>query len=291
MCTVYVLKMKLYKPKSYPRYTNITVEDWEEILEVVFVRELEDAIQNHLLLLSKISGIKNSVSGSSSKAANEMDEEVSGIGSQHRGDNDDADDEYGEDAEDLGMDAQKHKQRATDEKDYEDDSEEEQSEGVSLAGFGSEIDQAENESEHDQALNEVDNDQSEKEVENEIEISKHEASKNLKASMRNLSKKKTKSETKRKRVRAKLVKKETDRAIYVAAKGMHFEAHFKFINEPHILLAQVLSYLHFICYHSICLISKQTKCILGNQDFPTVTTPHPPPPPPLPLPPTPLFFQ
>ncbi|KAL5783905.1 hypothetical protein ACOSQ2_006297 [Xanthoceras sorbifolium] len=240
-CSIFKLKMKLYKPIHYPKHTDISVEDWEETLEVAFVRELEDAIQNHLLLLSKISGIKNFVSGSVSKGSNETDDDISASGSQHKGQNDDdADDEDAEDAEDLGLDVQKQKQQATDEKDYEDDAEEEVKEGASLAGYGSEIDQAENETENDQNENGIENDK----AENEIEINKDKTSESLsrlgKTSTPNSSKKKTKSEVKgKKKVKAKLVKKETDRAIYVAATGLHFEVHLKFINEPHILLAQI----------------------------------------------------
>jgi len=58
ICSIYKLVMKLYKSKQYPEYTDITLEDWEETLRVNFVRELEDAIENHMALLSKISGIK-----------------------------------------------------------------------------------------------------------------------------------------------------------------------------------------------------------------------------------------
>lgn len=247
-CTVYVLRMELYKPKNYPRYTDITLEDWEEILEVVFVRELEDAIQNHLLLLSKINGIKNVASGSTQKASNESDQEGSGNVSQCRGDNDDdVDDADGEEVEDLGMDAHKQKQRATDEKDYEDGSEEEMNDVVSAAGFGSEIDQAESEVDDDQVETEIEHDQ----TKNEIEISQDQASENLKPITPKARKKKTKSKTKRQKVRAKLVK-DTDRAMYVAARGMHFEAHFKFINEPNILLAQVHS--HFLSVVFIIVI-------------------------------------
>ncbi|KAK1576819.1 hypothetical protein Q3G72_016726 [Acer saccharum] len=233
-CSIYKLQMKLYKPKHYPKYTNISVEDCGDTLEVAFVRELEDAIQNHLLLLSKISGIKNFVSGSVSKASNETDDETSGSGSQHKGQiNDDADDEDGEDgeeAEDLGLDVEKQKQRATDDNDYDDDSEEELNEGTSSAGYGSEIDQSENETEIDQ---------SEDETENKMDETSESPSGLGKTSMPNSSKKKTKSEVQKKKVKARIVKKETDRAIYVAAKGLHFEVHLKFINEPHILLAQI----------------------------------------------------
>ncbi|CAB4286755.1 unnamed protein product [Prunus armeniaca] len=55
--------------------------------------------------------------------------------------------------------------------------------------------------------------------------------------------KKTKSGSqirKKRKVRAEMVKKETDRAIFVSAKGFHFEVHFRFTdNEPHILLSQI----------------------------------------------------
>lgn len=232
-CSIYKLQMKLYKPEHYPKHTNISIEDWEETLEVAFVRELEDAIQNHLLLLSKISGIKDFVSGSVSKVADEADDETSGSGSQQKQQDDD-DDADEEDVEDFGLDAQKQKQQATDEKDYDDNSEEE--EGASSPGYRSEIDQAENDTDVDQNEND--------DAENEIEINKDEISESpsqqSKSSKSKSSKKNTKSKSKAKKVKGRLVKKETDRAIRVAAKGFHFEVHFKFTNEPHILLAQVI---------------------------------------------------
>lgn len=154
---------------------------------------------------------------------------------------------------DLGMDAHKQKQRATDEKDYEDGSEEEMNDGVSAAGFGSEIDQAESEIDDDQAETEIEDDR----ATNEIETSQDQASENLKPFTPKSSKKKSKSKSKRKKARAKLVKKDTDRAIYVAARGMHFEAHFKFINEPNILLAQVCS--HFLSIDFIVIVLSQSK--------------------------------
>ncbi|KAG4211579.1 hypothetical protein ERO13_A02G107000v2 [Gossypium hirsutum] len=40
-------------------------------------------------------------------------------------------------------------------------------------------------------------------------------------------------------MRGKFIRKETDRAIFSATKGLVFEVHFKFVNEPHILLAQI----------------------------------------------------
>lgn len=57
-CRIYKLQMKLHIPEHLQNIVQDISEDWEEILEVMFVRALEDAIQSHVLLLSKISGIK-----------------------------------------------------------------------------------------------------------------------------------------------------------------------------------------------------------------------------------------
>ncbi|GFY96261.1 nuclear RNA polymerase A1 [Actinidia rufa] len=51
--------------------------------------------------------------------------------------------------------------------------------------------------------------------------------------------KKTKSKLKKKR-KVSAIRKDYDRSIFVAAKGLDFEVHFRFTNEPHILLGQRL---------------------------------------------------
>lgn len=253
ICSIYKLEMMLYIPENYPKNTDISLEDWEETLEVVFVRELEDAIQNHLLLLSKISGIKNFMPDSKSNTSNgtDDDDDVSGNRSQREEDADeDADD--GAVSDDLGLDVQKRKQQLIDEMDYDDASEEEPNEGELSAGSESEIDQ----------------------VENEIEVTKDDViepldAKNIsyeqsgKSSKHKSKDKKNESKAKRKkRSRGKLVKKEFDRAYFVKARGMHFEIHFRFTNEPHILLAQVFSpSLSFPFYNSINL-TKFCKYVL-----------------------------
>ena len=229
-CSIYKLKMKLYEPALYPPHTGISLEDSEETLEAGFVRELEDSIQNHLLLLSKISGIKNFLPDSRSMASKDTDEDASGDGSAG-GNGDDDDDDDGEDdggAEDLGSDAQKRKNQALDEMDYGD------SEG--------EPDEGEPSTEIDHAEDEVEISKNE-----EVEVSDNEEfgisdPKNGTSEMSSKSKssrnKKAKPEAKRKK-RSRVITKEYDRAIFVEAKGTHFEAHFRFTNEPHILLAQV----------------------------------------------------
>ena len=77
------------------------------------MRELEDSIQNHLLLLSKISGIKNSLPYLRSMVSKETYEGASCDGSA--GGNGDEDDGG---AEDLGLHVEKRKNQALEEIDY-----------------------------------------------------------------------------------------------------------------------------------------------------------------------------
>ena len=255
ICSIYKLEMMLYIPENYPKNTDISLEDWEETLEVVFVRELEDAIQNHLLLLSKISGIKNFVPDSKSNTSNGTDDDdVSGNRSQREEDADaDEDADDGAVSDDLGLDVQKRKQQLIDEMDYDDASEEEPNEGELSAASESEIDQAENEIEvtKDDVIEPLD----------AKDLSYEQSGKSSKHKSKD--KKNESKAKKKKRSRGKLVKKEYDRAYFVKAKGMHFEIHFRFTNEPHILLAQVFSpSLSFPFYNSINLIKFFCKYIL-----------------------------
>ncbi|KAL6272994.1 hypothetical protein ACE6H2_023686 [Prunus campanulata] len=239
-CRIYKLEMTLHIPEHLQTIVEYSSEDWEEILEIVFVRELEDAIQNHILLLSKISGIKNFMPDSQPKASNGTDENRSEKRSQHEEEDDDnggADDgEHGEGVEDFGLDAHKRKLQATDEMDYEDGCDDEVREADLSDGDESEIDEEESEVEmgKDDEIGVID-------ASDEMPGSPLEEAGDL--AKPKSKEKKTKSGTqirKKRKVRAEMVKKETDRAIFVSAKGFHFEVHFRFTdNEPHILLSQI----------------------------------------------------
>ncbi|KAL6145258.1 hypothetical protein ACLB2K_055946 [Fragaria x ananassa] len=228
-CRIYELEMTLFVPEHLSKFS----EDWEELLVVKFVRALEDAIQNHLVLLSKISGIKDIKADSLPKVSMEADEDVSCKISQHGGeDDDDGDvDDSGEGAEDFGLDAQKRKRQCTDEMEYEGDCEDEVSEGHHSDRFESEIDKGESDVEIDK-----DGVMGISDANDEM----HESPSTGDTSKPQSKGKKTKSREKiKKKTRAKLVRKEYDRATFVSAKGFHFEIHFKFTNEPHILLDQI----------------------------------------------------
>ncbi|KAL0303549.1 UNVERIFIED_CONTAM: DNA-directed RNA polymerase I subunit [Sesamum radiatum] len=85
---IYKLKMKL-KDTEF-----VSLEDIQETLKTAFLRELEDAIENHVIFLSRVSGIKNFMSSSRSEASNEADEDDSGPRAQEEIDDDDANDDY-----------------------------------------------------------------------------------------------------------------------------------------------------------------------------------------------------
>lgn len=231
-CRVYKLKMKLCKTEQYPKYTDITVEDWKEVLNGAFRRELEDAIQNHIKLLSKISGI---TSDSQPKASSETDENAPS-GRLEVDDNDDDAENGDEAADDLGLDATKQKKQVTDEMDYE-ESEDEHSEKESVAG---------SESGDEDGIVEEDAtglDQDMNEISETPALPKNTSKSKSKE-------KKTKSEPKKKKKRTSFNFKETDRSTEWdvtecdchrrrEVHQLHFEAQFKFTDEPHILLAEI----------------------------------------------------
>jgi DNA-directed RNA polymerase I subunit RPA1 len=285
ICRIYKLKMKLYTPAHYPQHADISVENWEETLEVLFVRELEDAIQNHLVLLSKISGIKNFLKESHSGTPIEAEEDVSGNISREGENDDDSDDEEGEEADDLGLDVQKRKQQVTDEMDYDDGSEgvlneDEGDLSGSQAPSGSESDTepADKESEISNTdMVDYDSEYFEKPThlgnyskpKSRKKTSESSSQVEMHSKLKSTEKKKQKA--KGKKLRSKLVKKDFDRSIFVEAKGLHFEIHLKFTNEPHILLAEVCYRIEFrasivesiymtICLWALNLLAKYVLC-------------------------------
>lgn len=200
------LKIKLYDPKLYPPHADITLKDCRNTLEYSFLRQLEDAIENHMNLLSKISGI---TSVSQPNISDETVEDGSGEKSQaDDGDDDDDDEDNGnKGAEDLGSDGQRSKQ-ATDEIDYEEN-----------------LEEAEEQEESQRGEAELTEDEDGDEIPEQ----------DVDASPKSTTEQKEKPKVQR-RIRTK---KDTDRECYIKSKGMEFEVHFKLRNEPHILLAQV----------------------------------------------------
>lgn len=210
----------------------VSLEDTHETLNSVFIKELDDAIENHVVFLSRILGIKNFKSSSREDELNEIDGD-SGVGAQEKDDDDDDNDDGEQDAgDDLGSDVQKRKEQATDEVDYEDGSDVEPGEHELLAEQEKRItddDHLEDEeTSKDEETEDSANDNEESNVLDEDEV----------ASVAKPNSKSSKLSEGVKKPTGKLSDK-IRRATYAAAKGLSFEVDFKFTTEPHLLLAQL----------------------------------------------------
>ncbi|XP_021722801.1 DNA-directed RNA polymerase I subunit 1-like [Chenopodium quinoa] len=212
ICSIYKLKIKLYDPVLYPPHTDITLKDCHSTLLDEYMSEMEAAIKSHLLLLSRICGIK---SESQPKGSADMDED--GFGSQSQTveeeDDDDDEDDDDNDCNEAGGDhsSKVRKRKQQDEIEYEDDSEEVE-EGNPVA---------------DRENGDEDGDLDEDgEVSEDNDVLKT-------SSGPDSDEQKDKPEAYQRK------KSDNDKAIYVDCDGLIFEVHFKLSNEPHILLAQI----------------------------------------------------
>ncbi|CAA0812729.1 nuclear RNA polymerase A1 [Striga hermonthica] len=121
---LYRLIIKLKETEFVP------LADIHETLKSTFLRALEDAIESNVKVLEKIVGIKNVTSSSRSQGSSYDDEDAdvdeSSMATREANIDDDDDDNDDDDmGDDLGADAQRRKQQATDEVDYDDVSEDE----------------------------------------------------------------------------------------------------------------------------------------------------------------------
>ncbi|CAN1745140.1 DNA-directed RNA polymerase I subunit 1 [Linum perenne] len=246
-CRIYKLKMQLHRPVHYPEHAKIDTEEWEEALEGKFLRNLEDNIQSHLVLLSKISGIANVVgSAPKSKPSGDAEEDVSTQKKSTDDDDDDDDLGDGQDTEDFGSDANKYKSRGNDEMDYEDDDNNNEDDDLARpedSATGSESDadddDADTRAAEDDENEMADDGNSETPARHGKSSSKkREKLSRIESPVKVKDKEKTEGRSKKKLKRT-IAGKDYDRAIFVEAKGFYFEVHFRFTNEPHILLAEI----------------------------------------------------
>ncbi|XP_041998254.1 DNA-directed RNA polymerase I subunit 1-like [Salvia splendens] len=212
---IYKLKMKLKETEFIPS------EDIKDTLETTFLYELEDAIENHIIFLSRISGIKNFMSSSKSAVSGETDEDESGEKSTEVDNDDDDDDDEDEEkgGDDLDADAQKRKQQASDERDYSDESD---------------VDHGEDELSPD-----TEKSKSEVEDPEDMDTSKEDGT------IHSDEKEEQKADegggtSARDFYSGKgFSSKKIKRAVKLECKGLSYEVHFRFTNEPHLLLDQL----------------------------------------------------
>ncbi|KAL8489243.1 hypothetical protein ACS0TY_025230 [Phlomoides rotata] len=231
---VYKLKMKL-KDTEF-----VSLEDTQDTLKTVFLRELEDAIENHVIFLSRINGIKHVMSSSRSEASSEADDDDSGARSQEADDDDDADDDHDK-GDDLGSDVQKRKLQATDEMDYE--------EGSDVDHSGDEFSADQEKSKSNLDHNEdIEENSSDEESEHSEDGDKTSGAHNMdEVTSKSKSKSKSKNSGKKDRSTTKIIEKPSNdlsgkkirRAVHMEVKGLSFVLHFRFTSEPHVLLAQI----------------------------------------------------
>ncbi|XP_042002594.1 DNA-directed RNA polymerase I subunit 1-like [Salvia splendens] len=210
---IYKLIMKLKETEF------MSSEDIKDTLETTFLYELEDAIENHIIFLSRISGIKNFVSNSTTAVPGETDEDESGEKSTEvdNDDDDDEDDEKG--GNDIDADAQKRKQQASDERDYSDESD---------------VD-------HGEAELPPDPEKSKSEVEDPEDMDTSKDDGTIHSDEKDEQKADEGGGTSARDFYSGkgFSSKKIKRAVKLECKGLSYEVHFRFTNEPHLLLDQL----------------------------------------------------
>lgn len=220
-CRMYKLKVKLNQPKHVSR------RNCEETLRINFLRALEDAIERHVALLSRINGIK---SAKNTKAETASEDDASATNPDHddnhddhdRDDDDGDDDDDGKDetVDDLGSDYKKQKRQNTDSVEYDESEEEVEEDEEGEETDGEHVMEGKNGKE--------DESDAETDGEDVVEEQEQEDMSNAEA--------KTNEE---------FVSRKFDRSNYVEVKDLTLEAHFRFTNEPEILLAEVNFFIVF----------------------------------------------
>lgn len=209
-CRIYKLIVKLNQPK------HVSLQNCQETLRNGFLRALEDAIERHIALLSRINGIK-SVKKSKSESAGEDDASVGDPDNDDdEGGGDDDDDDKDETSDDLGSDYSKKKRQNTDSVEY-DGSEEDAEDG-----------------EEEEASSELKNDGDEGKTGKEPESDDETDGEQLTEGHEQEDADKTNT-----KLNEEFVTRKFDRSTFVEVKDLNLEVHFRFTNEPEILLAEV----------------------------------------------------
>lgn len=240
--TKYKLKMKLYPLDLYPPHSAITLDVRSETLRTSFVNALQDAILKHLITLSKINDITVSqIKESNVKEARDDDEPKNndddnddGGGGGGGGDDDD-DSDIGED---LGADAEKSRRQRSDEMEYDDDIEKENSaiadetDGEPRSGFESEIDQVEPNEDFTMGGEATDTDSEAETPESESKSIRTSGSETEKKAMKSAAKKKSGRTSWRKKKEVNITR------LKVGASKLEIDIIIAG-EEPHILLAEI----------------------------------------------------
>lgn len=196
----------------------VSSKNCEETLKDAFQTALEDAVENHVVLLSEISGIKNVSTSLPKESSTGEDTSETTVREEGTETNDDEDSDN-EKTEDLDSDAQTRRQQRNDEMDYEDDGENEP-DGEDFP--------SENRNGKDSTSTEED--EGPKNGEDERDVSEVQSQELELADTTSIDSD-TKSTGKSKKRKTRIVES--------VVKEPNFECHFQFTDEPHMLLAQI----------------------------------------------------
>lgn len=230
---LYKLQLKLHSPEDYPDQSELTADECQTALRTVFIDAMEYAIEKHLNLLHKVSGIQETrVQDTDSSLPEGPEEPESRSIDREELVASDGDDEN---EDDMGADAEKWKQQQNDELEYDD------------SGNTDVMDSDPEEETKYKPDNEDDPAESggESEVEDEGHMSDSgNKSGKLEDGPAAGKLKKEKSETvenleqKQEQTTQKRSKK-VKRAVHVESTDLKFEVHYLLHKEPTILLAQI----------------------------------------------------
>ncbi|PIN16682.1 DNA-directed RNA polymerase [Handroanthus impetiginosus] len=254
---IYKLAIKLKDTEFVP------LKNIQDTLKTAFLRELEDAIENHVIFLSRVSGIKNFLSSSRSESSNDADEDDSGMRTREVDDDDDDADDDLDKGDDLGSDVQKRKQQATDEMDYDDGSDVDEDE------LSEDLEKRESDGDHLEDIETRKDEESEHTNDND-EASNVQAINEVTSKAKSSGKKDKTTSKRTEKFQEELSDKKIRRAIYMDIEGLSYEVHFRFTTEPHVLLAQIAQKTAKKVYIKRCGKISQCKVVQYDLDEKTV---------------------
>jgi DNA-directed RNA polymerase I subunit RPA1 len=232
--TLYKLQMKLYPESKYPAQSGLTGKECKLTLETVFVEAMEHAIEKHLDLLHKINEIRAVKANETDDTLSDGVEESENRPADGEGTGMSDDDDDNDNADDMGADAEKRKLQEKDEIEYDDDVEKEE-------GMDSESEEdtkVKLQSQDDGAESGEDS----QEAEEGRDILKSEiASVDDKQEGAKLQEEKPDEQKQDKKAQRR--RKKLKRTFRVDVTELECVIEYTFYDEPHILLAQVTSFL------------------------------------------------
>lgn len=233
--SLYKLHLKLFSPDCYPPQSELTVNECQTALRTVFVDAMEYAIEKHLNLLHKVSGIQETRVKDTESSPSEDPEESEGRPTN--GDESGVSDGDDENEDDLGADAEKRKQQENDEMEYDDDignedgrnSDPEEETKYELDNEGGPAESGGESEEIDEGHL---SDSSNKTAKLEGRLAAGKLKKGKNETVENLEEQKQAQITQKRSKKLKLT-------VHVESTDLNFEVHYILHKEPHILLSQV----------------------------------------------------